>query len=101
MTERRFRHDPDEMWWLPDARCIGEDPQLFFPIGTSAEAVSHVAGAKSVCRPCSVRAACLEWSLGTFQDEGVWGGYDEEEHRVIHRAPRGKEAEEQVPQPAV
>src|SRR5215831_19588422 len=79
MTERRFRHDPDEMWWLPEARCIGEDPELFFPIGTSDDALSQVADAKTVCRGCSVRADCLEWSLSTFQDAGVWGGLDEEE----------------------
>jgi hypothetical protein len=33
MTERRFRHDPAGMSWVSRARCIGEDPELFFPIG--------------------------------------------------------------------
>jgi WhiB family redox-sensing transcriptional regulator len=101
MTERRFRHDPDEMWWLPEARCIGEDPELFFPIGTSDDALSQVAAAKTVCRACSVRPECLEWSLATFQDAGVWGGLDEEERRVIRRARRRQTAEQPVLQPAV
>jgi WhiB family redox-sensing transcriptional regulator len=44
--------------------------------------------AKSVCRGCHVREACLEWSLVTCQDAGVWGGLDEEERRDIRRARR-------------
>ena len=88
MTERRFRHDPDEMWWLSDAACIGEDPELFFPIGSSPPAAEQTARAKSVCRDCTVRAECLEWSLATYQDAGVWGGLDEEERREIRRARR-------------
>ena len=88
MTEPRFRHDPDEMWWLSDAACIGEDPELFFPIGVSAPAAEQTQRAKRICRRCSVRAECLEWSLATYQDAGVWGGLDEEERREIRRARR-------------
>ena len=88
MTERRFKHDPDEMWWLPDARCVGEDPELFFPVGTSEPALSQVETAKAICAGCPVRADCLEWSLVTCQDAGVWGGLDEEERRVIRRSRR-------------
>jgi WhiB family transcriptional regulator, redox-sensing transcriptional regulator len=101
MTERRFRHDPDDMWWLSDASCIGEDPELFFPIGTSEPALAQVAEAKTVCRACAVRSDCLEWSLATFQDAGVWGGLDEEERRVIRRARRRATAEQRVLEPAV
>jgi WhiB family redox-sensing transcriptional regulator len=88
MTERRFRHDPDEMRWLPEAACVGRDPELFFPVGTSAPALAQAATAKRVCAGCGVRAECLEWSLVTCQDAGVWGGLDEEERRVIRRARR-------------
>jgi WhiB family redox-sensing transcriptional regulator len=88
MTERRFRHDPDEMWWLTAAACIGEDPDLFFPIGSSPPAAEQTARAKIVCHACPVRAECLEWSLVTYQDAGVWGGLDEEERRAIRRARR-------------
>jgi WhiB family transcriptional regulator, redox-sensing transcriptional regulator len=88
MTERRFRHDPDEMWWLPQARCIGQDPELFFPVGTTPPALAQVSAAKAVCSACPVRSDCLEWSLVTCQDAGVWGGLDEEERRIIRRARR-------------
>ena len=66
MTERRFKHDPDEMWWLTDANCIGEDPELFFPVGTSSLALYQTDIAKAVCVACPVRADCLEWSLQTL-----------------------------------
>ena len=104
MTERRFRHDPADMWWLPDARCIGTDPELFFPVGTSGSALAQVAAAKRICDGCVVRPECLEWSLVTFQDAGVWGGLDEEERRVIRRARRRAlvaETERTQLQPAV
>jgi WhiB family transcriptional regulator, redox-sensing transcriptional regulator len=101
MTERRFRHDPDEMWWLPAAACIGEDPDLFFPIGSSEPAAQQAARAKAVCRSCTVRAECLEWSLATYQDAGVWGGLDEEERREIRRARRRSVASARELEPAV
>ena len=56
MTERRFKHDPDEMWWLADANCIGEDPELFFPVGTSTLALDQTdmreGRLRRVPRPC-------------------------------------------------
>lgn len=89
MIERRFRHDPERMWWAERARCVGEDPELFFPVGTTPLARAQVRAAKAVCAVCDVRGECLEWSLDTFQDAGVWGGLDEEERRAIRRRRRG------------
>jgi WhiB family redox-sensing transcriptional regulator len=88
MIERRFRHDPAETWWISSAACVGLDPDLFFPGGSPAASAAQVARAKAVCDGCDVRAACLEWSLATYQDAGVWGGLDEEERREIRRARR-------------
>jgi len=92
------------MWWLPEANCIGTDPELFFPVGTSEPSLSQVEAAKRICHACAVRRDCLEWSLVTFQDAGVWGGLDEEERRVIRRARRRSvvaETELDALQPAV
>lgn len=88
IVERRFRHDPDEMAWIAGARCIGEDPELFFPVGTASGALEQAEQAKSICLGCPVRTECLEWSLVTAQDAGVWGGMDEEERREIRRQRR-------------
>jgi len=88
MIEPKFRRDPRESAWIERARCVGEDPELFFPVGTSAPAVEQTRRAKSVCRECPVIEVCLAWALDTCQDAGVWGGLDEEERRVIRRARR-------------
>jgi len=88
MIEPKFRRDPRESAWIERAHCIGEDPELFFPVGTSGPALEQTERAKAVCRACPVIDTCLAWSLDTCQDAGVWGGLDEEERREIRRARR-------------
>ncbi len=89
MVEPKFKRDPREMMaWIDGARCIGEDPELFFPVGSTGPAIAQTELAKQVCLDCPVVAACLEWSLQTAQDAGVWGAMGEEERREIRRARR-------------
>ena len=76
------------MEWVQRARCKDEDPELFFPIGTSGPASEQIERAKTVCVSCAVRDECLEWALTTGQDAGVWGGTSEEERRSMRRARR-------------
>jgi len=85
------------MDWVHRARCRNEDPELFFPIGTTGPAASQTEAAKAVCRLCDVRLDCLEWALVTGQDAGVWGGLSEEERRALRRAR--KRAAGRVPVP--
>jgi WhiB family redox-sensing transcriptional regulator len=92
MIEPRFKHDPSEMWWIERSRCIGEDPELFFPIGSTGPAVEQTARAIAVCQDCPVRLECLEWALETCQDAGVWGGLSEEDRREIRRTRRREAA---------
>ncbi len=73
------------MDWRHAALCRDEDPELFFPIGTSGPAARQVAEAKIVCRRCSVVDDCLSWALETGQDAGVWGGTSEDERRALKR----------------
>src|SRR5690348_6882971 len=73
------------MDWRHRAVCRDEDPELFFPIGTSGPALLQVEQAKAVCRRCSVTDECLQWALDTGQDAGVWGGMSEEERRAVKR----------------
>lgn len=68
------------MDWLFRGACTDEDPELFFPIGTSSPALRQIEIAKEVCRRCDVVEACLEWALRSGQDAGVWGGRSETEH---------------------
>ncbi|MEU3315775.1 WhiB family transcriptional regulator [Streptomyces sp. NPDC048387] len=73
------------MDWRHRAACREEDPDLFFPIGTSGPALLQVEEAKAVCRRCPVLARCLEWALEGGMDMGVCGGLTEEERRAVKR----------------
>lgn len=75
--------------WRDAAACLEEDPELFFPVGTSDPAVMQAEEAKAVCRRCPVVEACLQWALETRQDSGIWGGLDElERHNRNRRRAR-------------
>ncbi|MFI9825058.1 WhiB family transcriptional regulator [Streptomyces sp. NPDC052013] len=71
--------------WRNRAACRDEDPDLFFPIGTTGPALVQTEQAKSVCRRCPVRQQCLDWALETGQSIGVWGGTSETERRALKR----------------
>jgi len=73
------------MDWRHRALCRDEDPELFFPIGTTGPALGQVEQAKSVCRRCPVVQSCLDWALRSGQDSGVWGGLSEDERRALKR----------------
>ena len=75
----------DRASWRESAACRRADPELFFPIGTTGTAVAEIQRAKAVCASCPVRQPCLTFALATRQEFGIWGGYDEDERRVLHR----------------
>jgi len=72
--------------WRDHALCRDTDPELFFPVGTTGTALTQIERARQVCAECAVRVDCLEFSLTTNQDSGIWGGLSEEERRAIRRA---------------
>ena len=71
--------------WRDDALCRDTDPELFFPVGTTGNALVQIDNAKEVCGECPSSQGCLDFALDTNQDSGVWGGLTEEERRVIRR----------------
>lgn len=71
--------------WRATAACQDTDPDLFFPVGTTGQALLQIAKAKEVCGECPVSTQCLEYALDTNQDSGIWGGLDEEQRRSIRR----------------
>jgi WhiB family redox-sensing transcriptional regulator len=71
--------------WRDAALCRDTDPELFFPVGTTGQALVSQDHAKRVCGECTVKQACLDYALDTNQDSGIWGGLTEEERRVIRR----------------
>ncbi|XAS74974.1 WhiB family transcriptional regulator [Dermatophilaceae bacterium Sec6.4] len=77
------------MDWRDQAACRDEDPELFFPIGTTGPAVQQVEDAKAVCRRCPVIGPCLEFAMETGQDEGIWGATTKDERRALKRQRAG------------
>ena len=74
--------------WLFRAACRMEEPELFFPVGTSGPALVQTARAKAVCQRCPVMIQCRTWALTTGQAAGVWGGMSEDERREMRRRDR-------------
>ena len=74
-----------DMTWLNQARCLNEDPELFFPVGNTGPALEQIEQAKSICRQCNVAANCLEYAIKENQDNGIWGGLSEEERKSLKR----------------
>jgi WhiB family redox-sensing transcriptional regulator len=81
---RSTEWDSDD--WREVAACRDTDPDLFFPIGTTGQAIEQIEAAKDVCFECEARDACLEFALATNQESGVWGATSEEERRKLRKA---------------
>lgn len=81
---RSSEWDSDD--WRKVSACRDTDPDLFFPIGTTGQAIEQIEAAKAVCFTCEVRDACLEFALATNQESGVWGATSEEERRKLRKA---------------
>lgn len=71
--------------WRQHAACLTEDPELFFPIGTTGPAIRQAEQARAICRRCPVVAPCLTWALETGVEHGVWGAQTEDERRALRR----------------
>ena len=78
-TDGNQKFDSDESW-RADAACKGINPNFFYPQDrTSTEA------AKTFCRGCAVREACLAYALAHHEGLGVWGGTTERERVRIRK----------------
>ena len=73
------------MTWRDRAACLGVDPELFFPIGTTGPALVQIEEAKVVCGRCEVVEPCLSWAVESRQEDGVWGGLSADERRAVKR----------------
>ncbi|MGD9482875.1 WhiB family transcriptional regulator [Streptomyces sp. TRM70308] len=73
------------MDWRERSACREEDPELFFPIGSTGSAALQIEEAKAVCRRCPVMETCLQWARDRGEDAGVWGGLSEDERRAMKR----------------
>ena len=76
----------DDHSWRSDAACRNTNPDLFFPVGSTGEAVEETQAAIALCRRCPVREQCLEFAMVTNQRDGIWGGMSEEDRRRMRSA---------------
>jgi WhiB family redox-sensing transcriptional regulator len=60
-----------EFNWFEGAKCLGEDPDLWFPD-------NHEEGheARKVCFQCPVRIQCYDYAIEKKIHHGIWGGRD-------------------------
>ncbi len=75
-----WMYTPSE--WTQQARCAGEDPEMWFSVIPSEQA-----RAVAICQECPVQAACLSEALAS-NAEGIWGGLTEDEIRSLKRRRR-------------
>ncbi|EFL36293.1 transcription factor WhiB [Streptomyces viridochromogenes DSM 40736] len=73
------------MEWLRSAACVDEDPELFFPVGTTGPSLRDISAAKRICSRCPVTDQCLSFALSSGRTSGVWGGTCEEERDALLR----------------
>lgn len=71
--------------WQEHSACRSSDPELFFPVGTTGQALENIEIAKTICENCTVIEECLDYALQTNQEAGVWGGYAEDERRRLRK----------------
>jgi WhiB family transcriptional regulator, redox-sensing transcriptional regulator len=87
----KFEQQLDRSEWWSRGACLTEDPELFFPIGSTGPAALQIEAAKTVCRRCPVLVTCLKWTTDTGQAYGVSGGLSEDERASLkHRTARAK-----------
>ncbi|MFJ5521130.1 WhiB family transcriptional regulator [Streptomyces griseoluteus] len=71
--------------WRDQASCVGEDPDLFFPLSDLAAPGTEAAPARAICRRCPVIIACRTWALDHGEDDGIWGATTAAQRRAIRR----------------
>jgi WhiB family redox-sensing transcriptional regulator len=102
-----MRHQPklataETTGWRDAAACRSEDPELFFPIGSTGPALAQTELAKAVCHACAVLVDCLAWVTNSEppgQEAGVCAGLSENERRALKR--RAARARQQAAATAV
>lgn len=75
--------------WHLEAACRDADPALFF-----LDRGADPAPARALCESCPVTAACLDWAIDNYIDDGILGGLAPTARRRLARE-RGRPPEPQ------
>ncbi|MFD6286768.1 WhiB family transcriptional regulator [Streptomyces sp. NPDC060205] len=72
--------------WHRRAACVGQDPEIFFPLADTLAPGADAQAALAVCRRCPVLLACRSWAISHGEDAGIWGATTAAQRRAVHRA---------------
>lgn len=84
-------YDEPEYAWRYEARCAGEDTDIFYPPRDKEKYRVIAAQAKTFCfgangkNHCPVRAECLWDAVERDEPHGIWGGYSHRERNALIR----------------
>ncbi|WP_091179066.1 WhiB family transcriptional regulator [Microlunatus flavus] len=82
----RMKSGGGESWhedWRADAACVGENLDVFFPLGDQATHHALSNQAKEICSRCPVMDTCRAWALRTSPEFGIFGGLTAHERRLV------------------
>lgn len=71
--------------WRSKGLCLGEDPELWFAVGSGEATDRQIRAAQRICDKCPVKTTCRDWAIENGQEYGVWGGLTEDELQAIKR----------------
>lgn len=63
----------DERWRL-DAACRGSLVEKFFPDSNVPQQLKTIRSIQNICKGCSVRVECFDYSQVQKERYGIWGG---------------------------
>jgi WhiB family redox-sensing transcriptional regulator len=70
--------------WVRKARCLGLDPDMFFPDGGGLGSIQE-REVKAVCKSCPVQLECLVWAIKAGEADGIYGGTSDKDRRRLRR----------------
>jgi WhiB family redox-sensing transcriptional regulator len=83
--------DEPEYAWRYEARCAGQDTDIFYPPRDKEQYKAIAAQAKTFClgdtgkNYCPVRAECLWDAVKRDEPHGIWGGLSHRERNALTR----------------
>lgn len=71
---------------FPDAKCVGLDPEIFFPEDSMGKEFNpKIWAAKEICFSCKHRQACSDYAIKEEITDGIFGGMTAKERREYRR----------------
>jgi WhiB family transcriptional regulator, redox-sensing transcriptional regulator len=86
-----MNYDEPEYAWRYEAKCSGQDTDIFYPPRDKEQYKTIAAQAKSFClgengkNHCPVRAECLWDAISRDEPHGIWGGLSHRERNALLR----------------